>query len=309
MAEQRSSWGGGLTWLQKIALGLGIPASAAILYVLYRQYWEDQGERVCVCDCFSFGGAFLHVRSLGGLSSSSNSGEASGLPALVSSLVPPEERIPFVGEEEIEFVLKVPQEAVKFLLGRQGAKVNQASGRRGGWWAGDPLPPSWGPFWTSLRGFFPLLLPSQLRKDTHARINIDLEDSGEERLIRITGSPVQVCRAKAAIHQIMEESLPVAEKISVPNRAVGRIIGTSFSSEPLKAFLVGREGGCAAPAAAIKTGVFRQPTLETLRPRWDLEREGVALTMWPSLVVKRLQGHRKSSSLQTLLPSGPGDVP
>lgn len=55
----------------------------------------------------------------------------------VSSLVPPEERIPFVGEEEIEFVLKVPQEAVKFLLGRQGAKVNQASGRRG-WWAGDP---------------------------------------------------------------------------------------------------------------------------------------------------------------------------
>ncbi|XP_039219487.1 tudor and KH domain-containing protein isoform X1 [Crotalus tigris] len=147
MAEQRGSWGGGLTWLQKIALGLGIPASAAILYVLYRQYWEDQ-----------------------------------------------EERIPFVGEEEIEFVLKVPQEAVKFLLGRQGARVNQ------------------------------------LRKDTHARINIDLEDSGAERLIRITGSPIQVCRAKAAIHQIMEESLPVAEKISVPNRAVGRIIGKGGES-------------------------------------------------------------------------------
>lgn len=42
---------------------------------------------------------------------------------------------------------------------------------------------------------------------------------------------------------------------------------------------------------------------------WDLEREGVALMTWPSLVVRRLQGHRKPSSLQTLLPSGPGDVP
>ncbi|XP_058016771.1 tudor and KH domain-containing protein [Ahaetulla prasina] len=142
MADQRSSWSGGLTGLQKVALGLGIPASAAILYILYCRYREDQ-----------------------------------------------EERMTFVGEEEIEFMLKVPQEAVKFLLGRQGAKVNQ------------------------------------LRKDTHARINVDLEESGEERTIRISGSPVQVCKAKAAIHQILEESLPVVEKISVPNRAIGRIIG------------------------------------------------------------------------------------
>ncbi|XP_015668845.1 tudor and KH domain-containing protein [Protobothrops mucrosquamatus] len=147
MAGQRGTWAGGLTWLQKIALALGIPASAAILYILYRQYREEQ-----------------------------------------------EERIPFVGEDEIEFVMKVPQEAVKFLLGRQGAKANQ------------------------------------LRKDTHARININLDDSGEERLIRIAGSPVQVCRAKAAIHQIMEENLPVAEKISVPIRAVGRIIGKGGES-------------------------------------------------------------------------------
>uniref|UniRef100_A0A8C5T0Y3 Tudor and KH domain containing n=1 Tax=Laticauda laticaudata TaxID=8630 RepID=A0A8C5T0Y3_LATLA len=89
----------------------------------------------------------------------------------------------------MEFVLKVPQEAVKYLLGRQGTKVNQ------------------------------------LRKDTHARINVDLEESGEERLIRISGSPVQVCKAKAAIHQILEESLPMVEKISVPSRTIGRIIG------------------------------------------------------------------------------------
>ncbi|XP_070622402.1 tudor and KH domain-containing protein [Erythrolamprus reginae] len=142
MADQRSNWGGGLTGLQKIALGLGIPAGAAILYILYRRYQEEQ-----------------------------------------------EERLTFVGEEEIEFTLKVPREAVKFLVGRQGAKVNQ------------------------------------LRKETQARINVDLEDSGGERLIRISGSPVQVCKAKAAIHQILEESLPVVEKISVPSRAVGRIIG------------------------------------------------------------------------------------
>ncbi|XP_026576026.1 tudor and KH domain-containing protein [Pseudonaja textilis] len=145
MADQQScssAWAGGLTGLQKIALALGIPASAAILYILYRRYREDQ-----------------------------------------------EERVTFVGEEEMEFVLKVPQQAVKYLLGRQGTKVNQ------------------------------------LRKDTHARINVDLEGSGKERLIRISGSPVQVCKAKAAIHQILEESLPMVEKISVPSRAIGRIIG------------------------------------------------------------------------------------
>uniref|UniRef100_A0A8C6VI60 Tudor and KH domain containing n=1 Tax=Naja naja TaxID=35670 RepID=A0A8C6VI60_NAJNA len=145
MADQHSSssaWAGGLTGLQKIALGLGIPASAAILYILYRRYREDQ-----------------------------------------------EECLPFVSEEEMEFVLKVPQEAVKYLLGRQGTKMNQ------------------------------------LRKDTHARINMELEESGEGRLIRISGSPVQVCKAKAAIHQILEESVPVVEKISVPSRAIGRIIG------------------------------------------------------------------------------------
>ncbi|KAM6434611.1 tudor and KH domain-containing protein isoform 1-T2 [Liasis olivaceus] len=141
MADQRSSCGG-LTGLQKIALGLGIPASAAILYILYCRYREDQ-----------------------------------------------EERVPFVGEEEIEAELKVPKEAVKILIGRHGAKVKQ------------------------------------LQKDTHARIDVNLEDSSEERLIRICGLPVQVCKAKAAIHQILADSLPVTEKIYVPHQVVGRIIG------------------------------------------------------------------------------------
>ncbi|XP_074175296.1 tudor and KH domain-containing protein isoform X5 [Rhinolophus sinicus] len=35
----------------------------------------------------------------------------------------------------------------------------------------------------------------------------------------------QVCKAKAAIHQILTESAPVSEQLSVPQRSVGRIIG------------------------------------------------------------------------------------
>ncbi|KAJ6652783.1 hypothetical protein lerEdw1_010637 [Lerista edwardsae] len=100
-----------------------------------------------------------------------------------------EERTTFVGEEELEIEMKVPRDAVKLLIGRQGANIKQ------------------------------------LRKDTQARIDVDLEESGEERLLRISGSPVQVCRAKAAIHQLIAESLPVREELHVPQRAIGRIIG------------------------------------------------------------------------------------
>ncbi|XP_044305197.1 tudor and KH domain-containing protein isoform X1 [Varanus komodoensis] len=141
MASERSSWNS-LTTLQKVALGLGIPASGAILYILYRRYRESQ-----------------------------------------------EEQLTFVGEEEIEVEMKVPKEAMKILIGRHGTIIKQ------------------------------------LRKDSCARIDIDVDDSGEEQLVRIGGSPVQVCKAKAAIHQILAESLPVKEKIHVPQRAVGRIIG------------------------------------------------------------------------------------
>nr|XP_060614080.1 tudor and KH domain-containing protein [Anolis sagrei ordinatus] len=141
VASERSYWNG-LTTLQKVALALGIPASGAILYILYRRYRESQ-----------------------------------------------EERITFVGEEDMQVSLKVPKEAVKFIIGRQGAQIKQ------------------------------------LRKDTQARIDIDMEESSEERLIRIWGSPVQVCMAKAAIHKLLVESLPVQEKIEVPHRAIGRIIG------------------------------------------------------------------------------------
>ncbi|KAJ7307254.1 hypothetical protein JRQ81_009251 [Phrynocephalus forsythii] len=141
VAGERSSWAS-LTTLQKVALGLGIPASGAILYILYRRYWESQ-----------------------------------------------EDRLAFVGEEEIETEMKVPKEAVKLLIGRHGAQIKK------------------------------------LRRDTHARIDLEMEESAEEQLVRICGSPVEVCKAKAAIHQILTENLPVVEKIHVPQRAVGRIIG------------------------------------------------------------------------------------
>ncbi|XP_053134509.1 tudor and KH domain-containing protein isoform X2 [Hemicordylus capensis] len=141
MSAERGSWSS-LTTLQKVALALGIPASGAILYILYRRYRESQDERLT-----------------------------------------------FVGEEEMEIEVKVPKDAVRLLIGRHGATIKQ------------------------------------LRRDTHARIEVDLEDSHEERLLRIYGSPVQVCKAKAAIHQIIAENLPVTEQIRVPQRAVGRIIG------------------------------------------------------------------------------------
>ncbi|XP_077176719.1 tudor and KH domain-containing protein isoform X2 [Paroedura picta] len=141
MSSERSSWGS-LTTLQKVALALGIPASGAILYILYRRYRESQ-----------------------------------------------EERLTFVGEEEIEIEMKVPQDAVRLLIGRHGANIKQ------------------------------------LRKDTRARINVDMEESKVDQLIRICGSPVQVCKAKAAIHQILAENLQVEEQMHVPQRAVGRIIG------------------------------------------------------------------------------------
>nr|XP_019595591.1 PREDICTED: tudor and KH domain-containing protein isoform X1 [Rhinolophus sinicus] len=141
MSTERNSWTS-LSTIQKIALGLGIPASAAVAYILYRRYRESR-----------------------------------------------EERLTFVGEDDIEIEMRVPQEAVKLIIGRQGANIKQ------------------------------------LRKQTGARIDVDTEDVGDERLLLISGFPVQVCKAKAAIHQILTESAPVSEQLSVPQRSVGRIIG------------------------------------------------------------------------------------
>ncbi|XP_012870748.1 PREDICTED: tudor and KH domain-containing protein [Dipodomys ordii] len=141
MSTEQTSWTS-LSTIQKIALGLGIPASAAVAYILYRRYRESR-----------------------------------------------EERLTFVGEDDIEIEMRVPQEAVKLIIGRQGANIKQ------------------------------------LRKQTGARIDVDTEDVGDERVLLISGFPVQVCKAKAAIHQILTENTPVSEQLSVPQRSVGRIIG------------------------------------------------------------------------------------
>lgn len=141
MATEQTSWTS-LSTIQKIALGLGIPASATVAYILYRRYRESR-----------------------------------------------EERLTFVGEDDIEIEMRVPQEAVKLIIGRQGANIKQ------------------------------------LRKQTGARIDVDTEDIGDERVLLISGFPVQVCKAKAAIHQILTENTPVSEQLSVPQRSVGRIIG------------------------------------------------------------------------------------
>ncbi|XP_075593378.1 tudor and KH domain-containing protein [Balearica regulorum gibbericeps] len=141
MTAGRGYWNS-LTALQKAAVVLGIPAGAAVFYILYRRYRESR-----------------------------------------------EERLTFVGDEELEIEMRVPRAAVKSIIGRKGATIKKLS------------------------------------QETGARIDVEGEDEGEETALLISGSPSQVCRAKAAVHQIVTESAPVSEQLCVPQRAVGRIIG------------------------------------------------------------------------------------
>ncbi|POI23542.1 hypothetical protein CIB84_012710, partial [Bambusicola thoracicus] len=141
MPSERGGWAG-LTGLQKVAVLLGLPAGATVLYIMYRRYREDRE---------------LHV--------------------------------PTVGAEELRAELRVPRAAVRAIIGRKGTTIRR------------------------------------LQQETGARIDLEREDDGEERLLLIWGSPSQVCRAKAAVHQIVVDSTPVSEQLHVPQRAVGRIIG------------------------------------------------------------------------------------
>ncbi|NWZ57213.1 TDRKH protein, partial [Haliaeetus albicilla] len=102
---------------------------------------------------------------------------------------PSEERLTFVGDEELEIQMRVPRAAMKSIIGRKGATIKK------------------------------------LRQETGACIEVEREDEGEETVLLISGSPSQVCRAKATIHQIVMESTLVSEQLCVPQRAVGRIIG------------------------------------------------------------------------------------
>lgn len=129
MSTERTSWTS-LSTIQKIALGLGIPASATIAYILYRRYRESR-----------------------------------------------EERLTFVGEDDIEIEMRVPQEAVKLIIGRQGANIKQ------------------------------------LRKQTGARIDVDTEDVGDERVLLISGFPVQGEAARRFVLSVrpLEPKLPVTK--------------------------------------------------------------------------------------------------
>ena len=49
-----------------------------------------------------------------------------------------EERLTFVGEDDIEIEMRIPQEAVKLIIGRQGANIKQVSV-----WAGSSFPRDW----------------------------------------------------------------------------------------------------------------------------------------------------------------------
>ncbi|OWK50924.1 Tudor and KH domain-containing protein, partial [Lonchura striata] len=104
--------------------------------------------------------------------------------------------VTLVADEGLEVGLRVPRTALKALIGRRGATINQ------------------------------------LRRETGAQIAVEEEEEEEEEaaaggrsLVQISGSPGQVCRARAAVLRIVAESAPVAEQLCVPQRAVGRIIG------------------------------------------------------------------------------------
>nr|KAF6414565.1 tudor and KH domain containing [Molossus molossus] len=131
MSTERTSWTS-LSTIQKIALGLGIPASATVAYILYRRYRESR-----------------------------------------------EERLTFVGEDDIEIEMRVPQEAVKFIIGRQGANIKQ------------------------------------LRKQTGARIDVDTEDVGDERVLLISGFPVQASGAKITCDKESEGTLLLSRLIKI----------------------------------------------------------------------------------------------
>ncbi|XP_023069512.1 tudor and KH domain-containing protein isoform X2 [Piliocolobus tephrosceles] len=166
MSTERTSWTS-LSTIQKIALGLGIPASATIAYILYRRYRESR-----------------------------------------------EERLTFVGEDDIEIEMRVPQEAVKLIIGRQGANIKQ------------------------------------LRKQTGARIDVDTEDAGDERVLLISGFPVQ--------HLILE-------KVSEDEELRKRIAHSAETRVPRKQPISVRREDITEPGGAGEPGLWKN-TSSSMEP-------------------------------------------
>ncbi|XP_032938599.1 tudor and KH domain-containing protein isoform X2 [Catharus ustulatus] len=133
-----------------------------------------------------------------------------------------EVQVTVVADEGLEVAVRVPRSAMKSLIGRRGATINQ------------------------------------LRQETGAHIDVEEEeeDEGGQSLVQISGSPGQVCRARAAVLRIVAESAPVAEQLRVPQRAVGRIIGRG--GETVRAI-------CRSSGARVECGHEPEASLAPLR--------------------------------------------
>ncbi|XP_050840775.1 tudor and KH domain-containing protein [Serinus canaria] len=133
-----------------------------------------------------------------------------------------EAQVTLVADEGLEVGVKVPRTALKSLIGRRGATINQ------------------------------------LRQETGAQIELEEEEEeeGGHSLVQISGSPGQVCRARAAVLRIVADSAPVAEQLRVPQRAVGRIIGRG--GETVRAI-------CRSSGARVECGHEPDASLAPLR--------------------------------------------
>ncbi|KAM7028929.1 tudor and KH domain-containing protein [Acridotheres tristis] len=134
-----------------------------------------------------------------------------------------EVQVTVVADEGLEVGVRVPRSALKSLIGRRGATINQ------------------------------------LRQETGAQIDVEEEEEEEEggqSLVQISGSPGQVCRARAAVLRIVADSAPVAEQLRVPQRAVGRIIGRGGETV---------RGICRSSGARVECGHEPDASLAPLR--------------------------------------------
>ncbi|XP_061436805.1 LOW QUALITY PROTEIN: tudor and KH domain-containing protein-like [Lethenteron reissneri] len=71
---------------------------------------------------------------------------------------------------------------------------------------------------------------NQLQRETGAQVFVQRAPRGErdargQEVVRIRGTPDDVCRASVALHRIVAESATAVEELRLPQRAVGRIMG------------------------------------------------------------------------------------
>ncbi|ERE90143.1 tudor and KH domain-containing protein [Cricetulus griseus] len=114
-----------------------------------------------------------------------NPSKCSNCPHLIPPIQGKQRTIALVGEDDIKIEMRIPQEAVKLITGRQGANIKQ------------------------------------LRKQTGALNDVDTEDVGDERVLLISGFPVQF-HGVFNICYGLEEPLPGIEVLSRPRYKIPR---------------------------------------------------------------------------------------